>query len=313
MRVLLTGGSGMVGQAMRRIAPTLTPDIELLAPTRAELPLQDRYLVADWFADNPIDAVIHIAARVGGIQANIDHPVDFLIENLRMNDAVIHGAHDAGVERLIYLGSSCMYPRDYRQPLREEDVLAAPLEPTNEGYALAKIAGAKLCEYISSSFDARYYRAFIPCNLFGMGDHFATAGSHLMAAIVTKIVDARDANEDEVEIWGSGDARREFIYTDDLVSFLLESLPKLETYPPLMNLGHDTDHSVKEYYQMAAEVAGYQGRFTHDLTRPEGMMHKCMTSERANAFGWRPKTDMREALARTIKAYEAQKRGDISA
>ena len=155
MKLLLTGGSGMLGSALQRLAPTVAPDLEVLAPSRAELPLTDARAVSDWFAANPVDAVIHAAARVGGIQANIDHPVDFLVENLRMNDAVIMGAHQAGVERLVFLGSSCMYPRDYRQPLEEGDILAAPLEPTNEGYALAKITGLKLCQHYHRQYGRR--------------------------------------------------------------------------------------------------------------------------------------------------------------
>lgn len=307
MRVLLTGGSGMVGQAMCRLAPTLAPDVTLLSPTRYELPLQDVHAVADWLAANPVDAIIHAAARVGGIQANIDHSVDFLLENLRMNDAVIMGAHGADVERLIFMGSSCMYPRNYRQPLEEGDILAAPLEPTNEGYALSKIMGAKLCNYISRSFNNRYYRTFIPCNLFGAEDHFGSVASHLIAAIVTKVVDARDAGLPSIEIWGSGRARREFLYSDDLVQFLLQSLPYLQALPDLLNVGYDKDHSVTEYYQMVADIAGYTGTFQHDLSRPEGMMHKRMTSAQAREYGWQPKTNITTALKCVVRAYEATK------
>lgn len=306
MKLLLTGGSGMLGQALLRIAPIAAPDVTILAPTRAELPLGDRAAVAAWFKANPVDAAIHAAARVGGIQANIDHPVDFLVENLAMNEAVIMGAHGAGVERLIFLGSSCMYPRDYRQPLEEDDILAAPLEPTNEGYALSKITGSRLCDYISRSFENRHYKTLIPCNLFGTEDHFGSIASHLIAAIVTKVVAARDNNEPSVEIWGSGNARREFLFVDDLVRFMLDSLPKLQTYPNVLNLGYDTDHSVNEYYQMVADLAGYTGTFHHDTSKPEGMMRKCMTSARAHSIGWAPQTQMKDALKQVISAYEAQ-------
>lgn len=306
MRVLVTGGSGMLGSALQRLAPAIAPDIEVLAPPRAELPLTDGAAVSDWFAANPVDAVIHAAARVGGIQANIDHPVDFLVENLRMNDAVIMGAHNAGVARLVFLGSSCMYPRDYRQPLEEGDILAAPLEPTNEGYALSKITGARLCDYISRSHENRHYKTLIPCNLFGTEDHFGSVASHLIAAIVTKVVQARNAGEDSVEIWGSGKARREFLFVDDLVQFMLTTLPGLETLPQVLNIGYGTDHSVTEYYEMIGEMAGYTGGFHYDLSRPEGMMAKCMTSAKALALGYNPQTPIREALASVIAAYEAQ-------
>jgi len=296
----------MLGQSVQRIAPEFNPDLEILAPTRAELSLADQSAVANWLAKNPVDAVIHAAARVGGIQANIDHPVDFLIENLRMNDSVITGAHEAGVENLIFLGSSCMYPRDYRQPLEEGDILAAPLEPTNEGYALSKITGSRHCDYISRTHENRHYKTLIPCNLFGTEDHFGSVASHLIAAIVTKVVQARNNNEQSVEIWGSGKARREFLFVDDLVKFMLSSLNQLESFPNVLNIGYGMDHSVTEYYERVASLAGYDGDFHYDLSKPEGMMQKCMTSEKANDFGWTVETNIDDALSQVIKAYEAQ-------
>ncbi len=306
MQILLTGGSGMLGQAVQRLAPSTVPEFKILSPTRSELALTDTKAVADWLDSNNVDAVIHAAARVGGIQANIDHPVEFLVENLRMNDAVIMGAHQAGVENLIFLGSSCMYPKDYRQPLQENDILAAPLEPTNEGYALSKITGSKLCDYVSRTNEDRHYKTLIPCNLFGTEDHFGSVASHLIAAIVTKVVDAKRNGEESVEIWGSGRARREFLFVDDLVTFMLENLQNLEGFPNVLNLGYGTDHSVSEYYQMVADVVGFSGTFHHDLSRPEGMMQKCMTSAEANKLGWTPKTPIGDALAMVVEAYEAQ-------
>lgn len=313
MRVLLTGGSGMLGGALRRLAPEI-PDLTLLAPARADLPLTDRAAVARWYADNPVDAVIHAAAKVGGIQANIDDPTGFLVENLRLNDAVIMGAHEAGVPRLVFLGSSCMYPRDHRQPLVEGDILAAPLEPTNEGYALSKITGARLCDYISRQYPGRAYRTLLPCNLFGTGDHFGSASSHLLAAIVTKVVDAQDEGRDEVEIWGSGNARREFLDVEHLARFMLSVLPRLDELPGLLNVGAGVDHSVNDYYRMVADRAGWQGRFVHDLSRPEGMQAKLMSSARARAFGWAPpgKAAFTASIDAAIAAYRRRKRGPIA-
>jgi len=243
MRILLTGGSGMLGSALQRLAPTMAPDVTVLAPTRAELPLTDAAAVAAWFAANPVDAVIHGAARVGGIQANIDHPVDF---------------------------------------------------------------GSRLCDYITKSCENRHYKTLIPCNLFGTEDHFGSVASHLIAAIVTKVVQARDAGEASVEIWGSGNARREFLFVDDLVQFMLTCLPKLDTLPQVLNVGYGTDHSVTEYYEMIGKIAGYTGTFHHDLSRPEGMMAKCMTSAVAADLGFTPQTKMPDALAAVVAAYEAQ-------
>lgn len=305
MRVLLTGGSGMLGQSLRRLAPEVAPDLSLIAPGRAELNLTDRASVARSLADHPVDAVIHAAARVGGIQANIADPVGFLAENLAMNEAVIMGAHQAGVGRLVFLGSSCMYPRDYRQPLVEDDILAAPLEPTNEGYALSKITGARLCDYISRQFPDRAYRTLIPCNLFGTGDHFGSAASHLIAAVITKIVDARDSGADQVQIWGSGRARREFLDVDHLSRFILTRLPDLGDLPQMLNIGAGRDHAIDDYYRMVADLTGWTGRFTHDLGKPEGMMAKLMSSDRAMAIGYQPPADITPDLARAIAAYEA--------
>ena len=307
MRVLLTGGTGMLGRALIRIQPQYASRIRLFAPTRDELPLTDRTAIISWLNRNPVDAIIHAAARVGGIQANMNDPVGYLSDNIRINDAVIMGAHEAGVERLVFLGSSCMYPKDYRQPLVEEDILAAPLEPTNEGYALAKIAGARLCEYVSRQYPARAYRTLVPCNLFGTEDHFGSIASHLIAAIVTKVIDARDRSDSEVEIWGSGNARREFLFVDEFVRFIIDILPRLETLPDLLNIGMDRDHSVTEYYKMIAQIAGWQGQFTYDRTRPEGMMAKLMSSSRAREYGWTPPGDLTPALNLTIAAYERQK------
>lgn len=291
MRVLLTGGSGMLGGALLRLAPEATPGLTLLAPTRDRLDLTDRAAVARWFAANPVDAVIHAAARVGGIQANINDPTGFLLDNLRMNDAVISGANEAGVGRLVFLGSSCMYPRDHRQPLVEDDLLAAPLEPTNEGYALAKITGARLCDYISRQYPGRAYRTLLPCNLFGAGDHYGSEASHLLAAIVTKVVQAQAEGRDEIEVWGSGQARREFLDAGHLARFILGVLPRLGDLPPLLNLGAGRDHSVDDYYRIVAGRAGWTGRLVHDTSRPEGMRAKLMSSERARAFGWVPPTE----------------------
>ncbi|MDO5631722.1 MAG: NAD-dependent epimerase/dehydratase family protein [Paracoccus sp. (in: a-proteobacteria)] len=298
MRVWLTGGNGLLGRAIRRQAGGVT----LLAPSRAELDLTDRAAVAAWLAANPVDAVIHAAARVGGIAANIADPAGFLTDNLRMNDAVITGADAAGVGRLLFIGSSCVYPRDYRQPLGETDLMAAPLEPTNEGYALAKLAGMRLCDYISGSGSGRAYRSLIPCNLFGVDDHFGTAGAHLLAAAIHKIVAAQTAGADTVEIWGSGTARREFLEADHLARFVLDALPRLADLPSVLNIGAGVDRSVAEWYGLIAELAGWHGRFTFDLTRPEGMRAKLLSSARAAQHGYAPPADIRPALSRAIAA-----------
>lgn len=288
MRVLLTGGSGLLGRALLRLRPDIAPDIRLLAPSRDELPLTDRGTVADWIATHRIDAVIHAAAKVGGIQANIDDPTGYLADNLLLNDALIMGAHLAGVQRLVNIGSSCMYPRDYRQPLVEEDILAAPLEPTNAGYALAKITAAHLCTSISGQFQDRAYRTLVPCNLFGPEDGFGRASSHLVAAAITKLIEASSSGADRVVIWGDGRARREFMAVDHLARFILIRLSALAALPPVLNVGTDRDHSVDDYYRMIASIVGWTGEFVHDAAQPVGMQRKLMSSARARALGHQP-------------------------
>ncbi|MDO5706618.1 MAG: NAD-dependent epimerase/dehydratase family protein [Paracoccus sp. (in: a-proteobacteria)] len=296
MRVWLTGGNGLLGRAIRRQARGVT----LLAPSRAELDLTDRGAVAGWLAANPVDAVIHAAARVGGIAANIADPAGFLTDNLRMNDAVISGADAAGVGRLVFIGSSCIYPRDYRQPLVEGDILAAPLEPTNEGYALSKLAGIRLCDYLSAR--GRTYRTLIPCNLFGVDDHFGAPGAHLLAAAIHKVILAQASGADTVEIWGSGQARREFLDAYHLARFIWDALPRLDDLPPVLNVGAGEDRSVNEWYALIAELAGWTGRFIYDLTQPEGMQAKLMSSDLAARFGYAPPADPGPALAAAIAA-----------
>jgi GDP-L-fucose synthase len=306
MRIFLTGGNGMLGRAMQRIATAHYPEIEILAPSRNELPLDDKAAVDAFYQTNEIDMVIHAAAKVGGIAANIAAPVDFWIDNLRINDNVIMGAHDAGIADLIFFGSSCMYPKDYRQPLLETDLLAAPLEPTNEGYALSKITAAKLCEYIDGK-KGRNYKTVVPCNLFGTEDHFGSQASHLIAAVVTKIVAAKRAHDASVTIWGTGNARREFLFVDDLVTFVLNNLGQISAFPNYMNIGYGTDLSIDEYYKIVADVVNYQGTFKYDTEQPEGMMQKLMDSSiAAQKFNWSATTPMVDAIQKVVDAYEMQ-------
>jgi len=293
----------MFGGCFSRLADG--QDCEIFAPTRAQLSLSSRTDVTAYLGDNKIDSVVHAAARVGGIQANIADPVGFLAENLTINDGVVMGAFEAQVPRLVFLGSSCMYPRDYTQPLKEDYVLAAPLEPTNEGYALSKITGAKLCDYISrtSGFS---YKTLIPCNLFGDDDHFGSVASHLIAAIVSKVDAAQQNGDATVEIWGTGNARREFLLVDDLCAYILDVLGRddFDALPSLLNTGYGSDHSVLDYYQMVADIFGYQGDFTFDTTKPEGMMMKLMDSTIAQGHGWTKITPIHTALERVITHYK---------
>lgn len=301
MRVLLTGGSGMLGKAITRLVAS-RPSIEIIAPRRADYDLTDRAAVKALLQDLRPDAVVHSAAKVGGIQANISQPYAFLTENIMMNTNLIEESYRAGIDKFLFVGTSCMYPKDYRNPLVEEDLLAAPLEPTNEGYAISKIAGAKACEYIACETNYAY-RTIIPCNLYGPGDTFDPTRSHLVASIIAKIIKSQKNNHDVIEIWGDGEARREFLFVDDLASFMLDKLPELDSMPQYLNVGAISDHSVNEYYQIAAKTLGFEGSFSHDLTRPVGMRQKLMDSGKAIALGWRPQTDIHNGIQLTAQSY----------
>lgn len=302
MKILLTGGNGMLGKAIRRLAP---PDVELVCPSRQELDLCDKEAVRRYVQDRPVDLVIHAAAKVGGIAANIANPIDFLTENIAINVNVAMAAADAGVRHLIFVGSSCMYPKDYTNPLKEEYLMAAPLEETNEGYALAKIVGARLCAYLSSQ-RGLFYRTIMPCNLYGPGDHFEPERSHLVAAAIQKVGSAQAQGQDSVLVWGDGTARREFLYVDDLASWLLSlSTERIEAMPEMINVGAGYDHTVREYYEAVMQVLGFDGRLDFDVTKPKGMQRKLMDSSRAAAFGWAPRTSLAEGIALTWEYFKA--------
>ena len=301
MRILLTGGSGMVGRNVREHSQA--QNHEILSPTSSELNLCDQIAVRSWMGKWQPDLVIHTAGRVGGIQANIKEPVSFLLDNLDMGCNVVRAAHEAGVKKLINLGSSCMYPRDAQNPLREEMVLKGELEPTNEGYALAKVTVARLCEYIGREHPKFQYKTLIPCNIYGRFDKFDPKHSHMVPAIIHKLHNAKHNEIDEVEIWGDGLARREFMYAGDLANAIWDGVERYDSLPSMMNVGLGTDLSVNEYYEVAASVIGYTGRFIHDLTKPVGMKQKLVYSTLAETWGWKSKFNIKEGLAKTYQYY----------
>lgn len=299
LRILLTGGGGMVGRNL--LEHPAIGEFEVLAPRSGELDLRDFGAVQSYLSQHRPDMVIHSAGKVGGIQANMREPVSFLLENLDMGRNIVWASRQAGIKRLLNLGSSCMYPRNHNEPLTEELVLKGELEPTNEGYALAKVTTARLCEYIVRE-DADYqYKTLIPCNLYGRHDKFDPAHSHLIPAIIHKIHQAKRNGERAVEIWGDGTARREFMYAGDLADALVLAVKRFDALPGLMNVGLGHDYTINEYYQAAAEVIGYTGTFVHDLSKPVGMARKLVSIERQKNMGWLAGTDLREGIK---KAYE---------
>ena len=298
-RILLTGGGGMVGQNLLATAH----DLQIDHPTSRQLDLTDAGDVQAYLQDTKPDLIIHAAGKVGGIQANMADPVGFLEKNLAIGRNLIMGAYHAGVPEFLNLASTCIYPRAAENPLREEMVLAGELEPTNEGYAIAKIAALRLCEYIRRQRPELQYKTLIPCNLYGPHDNFHPDKSHLLPAIIRKVHDAKRSGAGEVEIWGDGTARREFMYAGDLAQVILKAADRLETVPDLMNTGLGQDHSINDYYQTVADVLEWDGAFTHDLSKPVGMKQKLCSTARQTDWGWSAPTTLRDGISQTYRHY----------
>jgi GDP-L-fucose synthase len=299
--VLLTGGGGMVGRNV--LEHPRASAWEFVAPRSTELDLTD-YAATERFvkAVNP-EFVIHSAGLVGGIQANIAHPVDFLVTNLDVGRNIVMASRAAGVKKLLNLGSSCMYPRDAPNPLRESFVLKGELEPTNEGYALAKIAIQRLCSYVSRVDPAFHYKTMIPCNIYGRHDKFSPEHSHLIPAIIHKIHLAKINALPDVEIWGDGTARREFMYSGDLADAILKALDDWERLPAMMNAGLGYDYSVSDYYTAAADVIGWRGSFRYDSSKPVGMRQKLEDISLQTIWGWFPSTSLLDGIRQTYMYY----------
>jgi GDP-L-fucose synthase len=304
LRVWLTGAQGMVG---RNIAEhPAAREWQLLAPSRAELDLERADAVQAFVRETRPQVVIHAAGLVGGIQANTARPVDFLVRNTDIGRNVILAAHAAGVQQLINLGSSCMYPRDCETLLREEQVLQGELEPTNEGYAIAKIYAARLCQYLRRQEPALNYKTLIPCNLYGRHDHFEPERSHMVASALRKVRNAKNSGARTVEVWGDGSARREFMDASDLADAVHRHVVQGDSAPELMNIGLGRDLSVNEYYAAAARVIGWNGDLQHDLSRPVGMKRKVVDITRQTAWGWAPRVSLDQGLA-SAYAYLCEK------
>jgi GDP-L-fucose synthase len=300
-KILLTGGGGMVGQNL--LEHPAIGEFDVLAPRSRELDLRDFTAVQTYLSKHQPDMVIHAAGKVGGIQANMREPVRFLLENLDMGRNIVWASRQTGVKRLLNLGSSCMYPRNHNEPLKEELVLKGELEPTNEGYALAKVVTARLCEYIMREDASFQYKTLIPCNLYGRHDKFDPAHSHLIPAIIYKVHQAKQSGQPTVEIWGDGTARREFMYAGDLADALIRAINEFDSLTPLMNIGLGHDYTINEYYRAAADVMGYSGNFVHNTSKPVGMARKLVSVERQKTWGWAAQSDLRTGIEQTYDFY----------
>lgn len=308
MRVYVAGHRGMVGGAIAR--KLHERGVEVIARTHAELDLTDQAAVRTFFAVEKPDGVVLAAAKVGGIHANNSYPAEFIYENMMIEANVVHQAYAAGVRRLLFLGSSCIYPRAVPQPMREDALLTGILEPTNEPYAIAKIAGIKLCE----SYNRQYgtdYRSVMPTNLYGPGDNFHPENSHVMPAMIRRFHEAVRDGLDRVTIWGSGTPRREFLHVDDMAeaSLFVFDLPQeryaANTQPMLshINVGYGEDVTIRELAELVAKVTGFTGEIAFDPSKPDGTIRKLMDSSRLSAMGWKPTVALDKGVRETYRWF----------
>ena len=299
--IYLSGGSGMVGKNI--LDHIDSKKYKILAPRKSELNLLKYNDVEGFIANNRPDLIIHAAGVVGGIEANISQPVNFFVDNIQMGINILKASMSNKVKKLINLSSSCMYPRNSEKALSEEQILTGELEPTNEGYAIAKCAITKLCEYINKEDNSLTYKSVIPCNLYGKYDNFDPTSSHMIPGVVRKMHEAKINNLKSVDIWGDGSARREFMFTSDLADFIFYSIKNFEKMPQNINVGIGLDYSINEYYKTIAKVIGFKGKFNNDLSKPVGMKRKLIDIKKLNKFGWSYKTSLETGVEKTYKYF----------
>ncbi len=303
MKLFIAGHQGMVGSALVRRFER-DAGVALLLRTRSELDLTNQAAVEGFFAREKPDTAIIAAAKVGGIHANSTYPAEFLFDNLAIAANTIHSAYRAGVKRLLFLGSSCIYPKHAPQPMAEDSLLTGPLEPTNEAYAIAKIAGLKLAQFYRQEHGVLFHSA-MPTNLYGPGDNYHPQNSHVLPALIRRFHEAREANRPEVVAWGTGSPRREFLHVDDLaegVAFLLTQ----PNPPDWINIGTGTDVTIRELTELVATTVGYRGKIIWDSSKPDGTPRKLMDVSKLSALGWRARLGLREGVERTYASFRAE-------
>ena len=298
----MAGHRGMAGSAIVR---RLESDgfNNLLMRDHSQLDLANESAVAKFFAEKRPTIVIVAAARVGGIKANDDFPVEFLLENLQIQNNVIHSAYESGVRKLLFLGSSCIYPKFAPQPIPETALLSGPLEPTNEAYAIAKIAGVKLCQAFSREYGAKFVSA-MPTNVYGPNDNFDLETSHALPALIRKAHEAKARKDQKLVVWGTGKPRREFLHVDDLASACLLLLEKYDS-SEIINVGCGEDISIRELAELICDVVGFDGELAWDTTKPDGTPRKLLDVTRLRALGWKPAIPLRDGIARTYEWFRA--------
>ena len=312
-RIYVAGHKGLVGSAIRRVLEQ-TGYTNLLLRTHAQLDLTDRAAVQAFFRDEKPEFVFLAAAKVGGILANDTHPADFIRENLEIQTHVIDAAYQAGVQRLLFLGSSCIYPKLCPQPIREEYLLTGPLEPTNRAYAMAKIAGIEMCWSYNRQYGTQYLAA-MPTNLYGPGDNFDLNGSHVLPALIRKVIEAKEAGCRELVVWGTGTPRREFLFSEDLAEACIHlmNLPDdifagllSKDEAPLVNIGTGIDITIRDLAELIARILDFQCEIVFDPTRQDGTPRKLLDVSLIHSLGWKARTALEEGIKRVIEGYEAQ-------
>lgn len=307
MKVFIAGHAGMVGSALLR---TLPDSYEGLTAARNELDLSDYENVYRFLQKYRPDGIVLAAAKVGGIGANSKHNKEFLVNNLQIQNAVLTSACDLGIRNLVFLGSSCIYPRLASQPIKESALLTGSLEPTNEGYAIAKIAGIKLAEYIYKQFGLNFV-SLMPTNLYGPNDNYDVFSSHVPAALMRKFHDAKITNQKEVIVWGTGEPRREFMHVDDLARACWHMLTR-ENKGELINIGTGEDITIAEFSNLMANVVGYEGKIVFDESKPDGTPRKLLDVSRAHSYGWKHEIDLKDGLMQTYAWYvDALAKGEV--
>lgn len=302
MRILLTGARGMLGSSIAEHWRNARPDDELIAVTRHEVDLRDEAATAALFRSTRPDAVIHAAAFVGGIGDKLARPLPYLQENLRLDASVIAAAVAVDTSRFVYIASAAAYPAEATSPIAETALFQGALEPANEGYGLAKLSGITAVKYAAQQTGAAY-RSLLPSNLYGPGDTFDPDRAHLIASTLRKTHEAKERREDHVSVWGDGTARREFTYAPDIAAWLTRAVDDAEAWPQTMNIGSGIDHSVREYYEVARELVGYDGELRFDVSKPSGVPRRLIDSTAARRQGWSPTTTVTQGMSACYGSY----------
>jgi len=300
-KIYLSGGNGMVGRNI--INHIESKNYKILSPKSSDLNLLNYNETKNFITKNKPDIIIHTAGVVGGIEANINNPVKFLVENTQIGLNILTASKEMKIKNFINLGSSCMYPHNSNNSLSEEQILSGKLESTNEGYALAKICITKLCEYLNSEDNSLLYKTIIPCNLYGKYDNFDNNSSHMIPAVIKKIHEAKKNKLQFVDIWGDGHARREFMYASDLADFIYFAIKNFYKMPQNINVGIGEDHSINDYYKKIANIIGFKGKFINDLSKPIGMKKKLINNQKLIEFGWKHKTSLEDGIKRTYEYF----------